>query len=127
MPTTKKKKTTTKKASDAPSSETERAEVVARARGTLSEMIRAVPGSDIYTPPLDVLIKLGSLAVHLEELFEVVGFERVRNALIEAARGRNWRAVEFDLAAIRPLLSDEAVQKWRASLGALLPVKRSAR
>jgi hypothetical protein len=86
------------------------------------------PAFDPYNPPLEVLTGLGSLLVHVEELTEVVGgFPALQNALVEAARGRDWRAVEFDLAAIRTLLASEPLQAWRRHMGALLPLKRSER
>lgn len=125
MPTTKKTKTGSKKVGS-------KKNLLAAARA-LSDSRRGkakepAGGSDIYTPPLDVLVALGSLLVHVEEMVdELGGFERFTNAVVEGARGRNWRAVEFDLNAIRPLLSNESVAAWRRNMGALLPLKRSER
>lgn len=115
MPTTKKPKTGSKKTP------------TLRDR---AKVLGAKPEAefDPYTPSLEVLTGLGSLLVHVEELTEVVGgFPRLQSALVEAARGRDWRAVEFDLAAIRTLLDSEPLQAWRRHMGALLPLKRSER
>jgi hypothetical protein len=119
MPADKRKKPTTKRAriNEAPDAATKRAAI---------EILKPKTGPE--TPPLGVLIKLGSLAVHVEELTEVVGgFEELRRCILSGARGRDARAADFDLQAIRPLLEDAELREWFAAMGALLPVKRSKR
>jgi len=61
-------------------------------------------------PSIGVLVKLGSLAVHIEELFSPGG-----NAT-------------FDKPAIETILHDEEVQQWLKLMGknALLPVTRTS-
>lgn len=58
-------------------------------------------------PPLTVLCKLGSLAVHVEEARSKIGHP-------------------FDWSAIDSILSDQEVKEWLAVMdrGAFLPVKR---
>lgn len=58
-------------------------------------------------PEPNVLVKLGSLAVHAEEMLEPGGHE-------------------LDVAAIRGLLDDPELRAWLEAMGelALLPVKR---
>jgi hypothetical protein len=59
-------------------------------------------------PPLTVLIKLGSLAVHVEEFFSPDGHD-------------------FDRTAIHMLLQDPELVAWREQMDkmAFLPKKRS--
>lgn len=126
MPTTKKtnagsKKTGTKKS------------LLAAARAA-SERQRSdvnpppTAGADIYTPPLDVLIALGSLAVHVEELIEVVGgFDKFEEALQRFTPIRFTNAVTADVAAMRTNLQTGNLPAWRVKMGALLPLKRSQR
>jgi hypothetical protein len=57
------------------------------------------------TPSLTLLVKLGSIAVHADEL---ISFD-----------GR-----QLDKDVIKDLLADPEVRQWIASMGALLPVKR---
>lgn len=73
--------------------------------------------SNYARPPLEVLAKLGSLAVHIEEFLDNIPGGAV--SLYEDAR--------FDVADMRRLLEDKAVQEWRASMDALalLPKKRT--
>lgn len=114
MPATKK--TPTKKASRGD----------ARPLAKLSQRRGAFKGPE--APPLDVLIKLGSLAVHVEELVEVVGgFERFEAAIDSLTHIRFKNAVTADVAAIRTLVEDGQLREWFAAMGALLPVKRSKR
>ena len=54
---------------------------------------------------LSLLVKLGSIAVHADELI--------------SADGR-----QLDKGVIEGLLQDPEVKKWIASMGPLLPVKR---
>jgi hypothetical protein len=56
---------------------------------------------------LSLLVKLGSIVVHAEELL--------------STDGRH-----VDLEAMRPLLADAEVQNWIKGMGALLPLKRRA-
>lgn len=62
------------------------------------------------TPSAGVLIKLGSLAVHVEEMLSDDGHP-------------------FDVSAIKALLSDPELQEWFAAMNklALLLVKRKTR
>lgn len=61
-----------------------------------------------WKPNLDLLCKLGSIAVHAQELMSPAGHE-------------------FDAAALRWLLADPAVVAWLTAMDreALLPKKRS--
>lgn len=63
--------------------------------------------SDPLTPTVNVLCKLGSLAVHVEE-----ALSRKRHVL--------------DIAAMQGLLADKELQEWLKQMAklALLPVKR---
>jgi hypothetical protein len=58
-------------------------------------------------PSATILVKLGSIAVHAEEMFSVKGHY-------------------FDKVALQTLLLDEEVQTWLKDMSklALLPVKR---
>lgn len=58
-------------------------------------------------PPASVVVKLGSIAVHAEELIEPRGHP-------------------LDMDALRGLLADREIVAWRADMDklALLPVKR---
>lgn len=62
---------------------------------------------DVFAPPVALLCKLGSIAVHVDE-----------------AAGKGGH--EFDWVAIRSLLADREVQEWLAGMDAkgLLPKKR---
>lgn len=57
---------------------------------------------------MPLLVKLGSIVVHADELTEPGGHE-------------------FDHTTIRTLLTDPDVQKWIKDMGVLLPLKRSTR
>ena len=62
---------------------------------------------DCLKPELAILVKLGSIAVHVEELLSPQGHE-------------------FDKTALEQLLNDPEVQEWIEQMTsmALLPVKR---
>lgn len=62
---------------------------------------------DTFAPPVQLLAKLGSIIVHIEE-----------------GLGDDWH--HFDLTATRSLLADREVQEWLESMRAkaLVPVKR---
>jgi hypothetical protein len=64
-------------------------------------------------PPLTVLCKLGSLAVHVEEAREM-------------AQAGNRHALVFDWGAIQSILNDAEVREWLASMDrdGFLPLKR---
>lgn len=64
--------------------------------------------TDPLKPTLTLLMKLGSIAVHVEELFSEKG------------------NVQFDKPAIESLLEDSEVKQWIAEMNksALLPKKR---
>lgn len=64
----------------------------------------------LLQPSPSLLSKLGSIAIHVEEMLAPGGHE-------------------FDLAALQTLLADTEVRDWLAAMEALamLPVKRSAR
>jgi hypothetical protein len=55
-----------------------------------------------------LLCKLGSIVVHADEVTEP-------------------GAHEFDISALRALLADPEVKQWIIDMGAMLPLKRSAR
>jgi len=61
--------------------------------------------SDFLKPSLQILIKLGSIAVHVEELFSPGGHP-------------------VDKAAIETLLTDQELQEWIKEMGVFLPLKR---
>lgn len=67
------------------------------------------PTTDPLNPCLPLLVKLGSIAVHAEELLSPDGHA-------------------FDRVALQDLLTDPDVVAWRAAMDAqaLLPVKRRA-
>lgn len=62
---------------------------------------------DAMKPQMSVLVKLGSIAVHVEEMLSPKGHE-------------------FDKAAIQTLLDDPEVREWLAAMDAMsfLPKKR---
>lgn len=63
--------------------------------------------SDPFKPPITLLVKLGSIAVHLEEILSPSGHI-------------------FDRHALQTLWDDEEVKEWLAQMNkmAMLPVKR---
>mgnify|MGYP001566040157 CR=1 FL=1 len=65
-------------------------------------------GKEMNTPSLTLLVKLGSLVIHIEEMLSDTGHS-------------------FDIDAITSLLNDKEVKTWIAEMNkdALLPVKRS--
>lgn len=63
--------------------------------------------------PLTLRMKLGSIAVHAEELCD------------ELDAGGGSRQTSWDKGAIRGLLADPEVQAFLAGGGALLPSKRT--
>lgn len=69
-------------------------------------------------PDFGVLIKVGSLAVHIAEFFDNIPGGAA--SLYEAAR--------FDVSAMRTLLDDAEVIEWLQAMDklALLPKKRTA-
>lgn len=56
-------------------------------------------------PPLTLLVKLGSIAVHVDEMLSVGGHA-------------------FDQTATEQLLGDPEVKQWIKDMGAYMPVKR---
>ena len=64
--------------------------------------------TDMMNPPLGLLVKLGSIAVHAEELLSPCRHE-------------------FDIDALKTLLDDDDVRGWlkQMSRAAFLPVKRN--
>lgn len=65
------------------------------------------------THSMSLLAKLGSIAVHADEL---------SSKNVDAVRGH-----EFDKIAIRQLIADPEITAWIKEMGPLLPVKRSAK
>ena len=63
--------------------------------------------TDVLKPPATLLVKLGSLAVHIEEMLSEKGHR-------------------FDMSAIESILGDPEVKAWLKEMGkmALLPVRR---
>ena len=64
--------------------------------------------SDPLKPSATVLIKLGSIAVHVEEMIET-----------------KFKNVDFDLPPVKADLSDPEVRAWIKDMGVFLPLKRS--
>jgi hypothetical protein len=64
-----------------------------------------LPKPDFKKPPLSLLAKLGSIAVHAEEMLSPEGHA-------------------FDKTALEQLLKDPEVVAWIKDMGALLPRKR---
>lgn len=65
------------------------------------------PGSQYLRPQLALLVKLGSIAVHVDEFTSAGGHE-------------------YDLTALKGLIADREVRAWLASMDAnsFLPVRR---
>ena len=63
-----------------------------------------MPANTPLAPSLSLLCKLGSLAVHADELTGI--------------------GHTFDLEAIKSLMSDPEVKAWIKAMGPFLPVKR---
>lgn len=61
---------------------------------------------DPLKPPVSLLVKLGSIAVHCEELLSPGGHA-------------------FDKTALDGLLNDKEVKEWIKRMGAFMPVKRN--
>lgn len=61
--------------------------------------------SDPLKPSLSLLVKLGSIVVHTDEMFSPKGHY-------------------FDKITTRQLLADPEVQKWLKDMGAYMPVRR---
>jgi hypothetical protein len=68
-----------------------------------------MPKNDPLKPSAILLIKLGSIAVHLDEMIET-----------------KFQDVAFDLPALQTVFDDE-VKDWIKNMGPLLPLKRSTR
>lgn len=66
---------------------------------------------EMKKPQLSLLIKLGSIAVHVDEMNDY----HFNPALPQ---------YPFDLASLTQLLRDSEVTDWVKEMGALLPVKR---
>ncbi len=64
---------------------------------------------DILKPSISILVKLGSIAVHVDEFFSPGGHE-------------------FDKTAIEQLLQDDEIKEWISQMtkAATLPVKRNS-
>ena len=65
---------------------------------------------DPLKPSLTLLSKLGSIAVHAEEMFSEWGL--------------NFDAYDVDRQAILGLLADSEVKQWIKDMGVYMPVKR---
>lgn len=61
--------------------------------------------SDMLKPSMNLLVTLGSLAVHIEEFLSSDGHE-------------------VDLVAIQTLLANKELKDWIKEMGPLLPLKR---
>ena len=68
--------------------------------------------SEVLKPKPILLIKLGSLAVHMEEMIE-----------------EDFKNLKFDLPAVQNILDDPEVKEWlkQADALALLPKKRQSK
>jgi hypothetical protein len=64
------------------------------------------------TPKTTLLVKLGSIAIHVEEMVE-----------------EDFKNIKFDMPAVKSALYDPEVKAWLADMDklALLPAKRSER
>lgn len=71
--------------------------------------------SDPLKPPLSLLVKLGSIAVHCEELLAPPRLDKKRGHV---------GGHEFDKTAAEQLLNDPEVKAWIKQMGAFMPVKR---
>lgn len=70
---------------------------------------------DPLHPPLSLLVKLGSIAVHCEELLTPPRLDKKRGHV--GGHG-------FDKIATEQLLNDPEVKAWIKAMGAFLPKKR---
>jgi len=61
--------------------------------------------SDVLKPSVGLLVKIGSIAVHIEEFFSPHGHP-------------------YDKVAAEQLLNDPEVKEWISQMGAMLPRKR---
>lgn len=74
-------------------------------------------------PSIQLLVKLGSIAVHAEELMESEAtLRKTSPASPEADAASN--AVLADRNALEMLLNDADVRKWILEMGVMLPRKR---
>ena len=70
---------------------------------------KPVPKEGPTNPSVQILIKLGAIAVHFDEMRET-----------------EFKNIDFDLPAMDTVFDDE-VRAWIKAMGPLLPLKRSAR
>lgn len=61
--------------------------------------------TDALKPNLTLLVKLGSIAVHADEMMSAKGHA-------------------YDRVALQQLIADPEVQQWIKSMGVYMPVKR---
>lgn len=66
--------------------------------------------TDPFKPSKMLVIKLGALAVHADEIVETHGAN-----------------LDFDGPAVRTLIDDPEMQRWIKDMGVFLPLKRSTR
>lgn len=66
---------------------------------------KPAPRPDPLKPRLELLMKLGSIAVHTDELLSPGGHN-------------------YDMEALKPMLRDPEVREWIKDMGVYLPVKR---
>lgn len=68
--------------------------------------------SEVLKPKPTLLVKLGSITIHIEEMFD-----------------ENFKNIDFDRPAIESALNDPEVKQWLGAMDAmaLLPKKRKSR
>lgn len=70
-------------------------------------------------PSLGLLITLGSIAMHVDEVFD----NTERGQKLEGA----YLGAQADMIAIRTLLDNSELREWMREMGVLLPLKRNVR
>jgi hypothetical protein len=71
--------------------------------------------TDALKPTVSLLVKLGSIAVHCEELLTPPRLDKKRGHV---------GGHEFDKTAVEQLLNDSEVKEWIKAMGAFMPEKR---
>ena len=71
---------------------------------------RPAAKKDPLKPSALLMIKIGSLAIHADEIVETHGAN-----------------LDFDGPAVKSIIEDPEVKEWIASMGVMLPRKRSTR
>jgi hypothetical protein len=87
---------------------------------------RAEPTTGALHPTVTLLAKLGSLAVHIDEFFEMRN-RQIETGATPAEVSAALRAMNFDEGAIRSMLVDPELREWLAAMRklAMIPERRS--